>query len=44
MIQFGNPDCVLAFPGGTGTADMVQKATKADIPVIVHGQAREARP
>lgn len=33
MIQFGNPDLVLAFPGGKGTADMVGKAKALDIPV-----------
>jgi hypothetical protein len=28
-----NPEHVIAFPGGTGTADMVRKARKAGIPV-----------
>lgn len=27
------PDVVIAFPGGDGTADMVEQAEKADIPV-----------
>ncbi len=28
------PDVVLAFPGGSGTADMVRKARAAGVPVI----------
>lgn len=28
------PDLVVAFPGGTGTADMVQKARAANVEVI----------
>lgn len=34
MLAEAKPDYVLAFPGGTGTADMVGKAERADIPVI----------
>lgn len=34
MIDIGKPDIVFAFPGGKGTADMVQRAEKAGIPVI----------
>jgi len=33
MIEEGNPDVVLAFPGGTGTADMTQRAQRAGIKV-----------
>lgn len=33
MLDEGKPDLVIAFPGGTGTADMVAKARKAGIPV-----------
>jgi hypothetical protein len=33
MIDDGKPDLVIAFPGGTGTADMVNRAKKAGIPV-----------
>lgn len=34
MIDEGKPDLVLAFPGGTGTADMVSRARKNNIKVI----------
>jgi len=33
MIDEGNPDLVIAFPGGRGTADMVRRAHRAGIPV-----------
>lgn len=31
-----NPDLVIAFPGGTGTADMVRRAKNAGIEVYEH--------
>lgn len=31
MLVEGKPDVVLAFPGGRGTADMVNKAKKAGV-------------
>ena len=34
MLDEGKPDVVVAFPGGTGTADMVAKAKKAGVKVI----------
>lgn len=34
MLDDGKPDLVIAFPGGRGTADMVQKAKMAGIPVM----------
>jgi hypothetical protein len=34
MIEEGKPDLVVAFPGGTGTADMVRRAKAAGVPVI----------
>lgn len=34
MIADGKPDFVIAFPGGFGTMDMVQKAEQAGIRVI----------
>lgn len=34
MIDEGNPDLVIAFPGGRGTADMMRKARKAGIKVV----------
>lgn len=34
MIDEGKPDLVVAFPGGTGTADMVRRAKAAGIRVI----------
>lgn len=35
MLRFGQPDLVVAFPGGSGTRHMVTIATKAKVPVIV---------
>lgn len=34
MIDEGKPDLVVAFPGGTGTADMVRRARKAGVEVV----------
>ena len=34
MLEEGNPDLVVAFPGGKGTNMMVSIAQSADIPVI----------
>lgn len=34
MIDQHKPDMVLQFPGGKGTADMVKRARKSDIPVV----------
>jgi hypothetical protein len=34
MIDEGKPECVLAFPGGRGTADMVRRAMASGIHVI----------
>lgn len=34
MLDEGKPDLVLAFPGGRGTADMVEKAKKAGVEVM----------
>jgi len=34
MLDEGKPDVVIAFPGGTGTADMVERARKAKVKVI----------
>jgi YspA, cpYpsA-related SLOG family len=34
MIDEGKPDLVVAFPGGTGTADMVSRAKRAGIEVL----------
>jgi hypothetical protein len=33
MLDKGRPDLVLAFPGGRGTADMIQRAEAAGVPV-----------
>jgi hypothetical protein len=33
MLEEGKPDLVVAFPGGKGTANMVELATKAKVPV-----------
>lgn len=34
MLAEGHPDLVIAFPGGRGTADMVEQAKAAGVPVI----------
>lgn len=34
MIDRFNPDLVIAFPGGKGTADMIRRARKAGIEVM----------
>jgi hypothetical protein len=34
MIEEGNPDLVIAFPGGRGTADMINRARAAGVRVI----------
>jgi len=34
MLDEGKPDLVIAFPGGRGTADMVQRAKAAHVRVI----------
>ena len=34
MLDEGKPDLVVAFPGGTGTADMVRRAKKAGVKVV----------
>lgn len=35
MLDEGQPDLVLAFPGGRGTADMVRRARKANVEVYI---------
>lgn len=34
MLDEGKPDLVVAFPGGTGTADMIKRAEKAGVEVV----------
>ena len=34
MITTGAPDLVVAFPGGSGTANMIEQAKAADIEVL----------
>jgi len=34
MLEYGQPDLVVAFPGGRGTADMVFKAKAAGVEVM----------
>ena len=34
MLDEGKPHMVIAFPGGSGTADMVKRAEKAGVPVV----------
>lgn len=38
MLEEGKPDLVVAFSGGKGTEDMVSKAVKAGVEVLVVGQ------
>lgn len=38
MLDEGKPDLVIAFPGGTGTRDMIKKANKAGVRVIEVGK------
>jgi len=35
MLDEGKPDLVVAFPGGSGTADLVRRARKAGVEVMV---------
>lgn len=35
MLDEGKPSLVIAFPGGRGTADMVERARKANIPIKI---------
>ena len=42
MLDDGKPDAAVAFPGGTGTADMVRRLRAASIPVwIPYGGVQE---
>lgn len=34
MLDYCNPDLVIALPGGAGTADMVRRARKAGVEVV----------
>lgn len=34
MLELGQPDLVVAFPGGRGTADMVRRSKAAGVEVI----------
>ena len=34
MLEVAQPDVVIAFPGGRGTADMIKRAKDAEIEVI----------
>ena len=34
MLQYSEPDIVVAFPGGAGTADMIRAARTAGYPVV----------
>ena len=34
MLQFGKPDLVVAFPGGSGTANMIAQAERAGVDVL----------
>ena len=34
MLREGKPDVVIAFPGGRGTANMIDQAERAGVPVL----------
>lgn len=34
MLDEGNPDLVIAFPGGSGTRNMIRQARKAGVEVV----------
>ena len=34
MLDDGKPDVVIAFPGASDTADMINRAGLADVPVV----------
>ena len=34
MLDESKPDVVVAFPGGSGTADMINRAALAEVPVV----------
>jgi len=38
MLKYGQPDLVLALPGGAGTASMIDAASKAGVPVKKAGK------
>jgi hypothetical protein len=35
MLDEGHPDLVIAFPGGRGTANMIERAKKAGVETII---------
>lgn len=41
MLDEGKPNLVVVFPGGRGTADMVARARKARVPILVVNQASQ---
>ena len=34
MLDEGKPDVVIAFPGASGTADMINRAGLTNVPVV----------
>jgi predicted Rossmann-fold nucleotide-binding protein len=41
MIEFGNPDLLIAFPGGAGTANMIRLAEEYALPVVRAGDRQQ---
>lgn len=44
MLREGRPDLVIAFPGGRGTANMIQQARAANVEVIEVALVAVAQP
>lgn len=35
MLEQGNPDLVVAFPGGNGTKNMIEQARRANVKIMI---------
>ena len=44
MLDEGKPDCIIAFSGGAGTANMIEQARIAGVPVIIAGSPSNRMP
>lgn len=41
MLAEGQPDKVVAFPGGSGTANMVEQSRRAGVRVCIYGEGEK---